>query len=420
MTPYPKYKPTGIDWIGEIPENWEVKKLKYWFKLVTCKSDEQQFKIGLENIESKTGKFIQSDSIFEGEGISFDENDILFGKLRPYLAKVYLAEFKGSAVGDFFVIRCKNAILPIYAIKLLLNQTFIEIINSSTFGAKMPRVSWEFMANLLLSIPDINEQTAIAAFLDEKTALIDSFIEKKKKLIELLKEERTAVINHAVTKGIDPDAKLKPSGIDWLGDIPAHWEVKTLKSITSKVGDGLHATPNYEDFTNKYFINGNNLIKGKILTTEMTRTVNDREFDNLKINIKSGSILLSINGTIGNLALYNNEKVILGKSIAYIELLDHNLNKYFYYLFQTEYIKNHFESSLSGTTIKNLSLHTLRNAPMLKTTISAQEQIVEFIETETNKIDITIETIEKEIELMQEYRTALISEVVTGKVRVTE
>ena len=147
-----KLKDSGIEWLGEIPEHWEVKRFRYFFDLITEKRENNRNKIGLENIESKTGKFIETESDFEGQGICFEKDDILFGKLRPYLAKVWLADSEGQAVGDFYIFRSKKSVFSQYAKYKLLDTAFIEITNSSTYGSKMPRVNWEFIANLLMAL----------------------------------------------------------------------------------------------------------------------------------------------------------------------------------------------------------------------------------------------------------------------------
>lgn len=184
MERYEKYKDSGVEWIGEIPVGWKVKSFRYLFDLINDKIEEDLPKIGLENIESETGVFLETNSDFDGEGIHFISGDILFGKLRPYLAKVYLSNFQGKAVGDFFVFRSKGEVYEGFGAKLILSKRFIDIVNGSTFGSKMPRVSWDFIANLRVAYPAINEQTAIANYLDRKTAEIDALIAQKQRLIE--------------------------------------------------------------------------------------------------------------------------------------------------------------------------------------------------------------------------------------------
>ena len=199
INPDVKLKDSGIDWLWEIPEHWEVKKLKYVVSLITEKNSEDLQKVALENIESKSGQYIKSNSEFEGEGIHFKIGDILYGKLRPYLAKVFLADFEGAAVGDFFVLRPKINCLTAFIKYRLLSTSFTEISNSSTYGAKMPRVSWEFMTHLLFAWPSKNEQYLIVKYIETETIRINAKAEKTKRLIELLKEYKTALISEVVT-----------------------------------------------------------------------------------------------------------------------------------------------------------------------------------------------------------------------------
>ena len=199
INPDVKLKDSGIDWLGEILEHWEVKKLKYVVKLITEKSNGDFKKVGLENIESNSGKFIETNSEFQGEGIRFQIGDILYGKLRPYLSKVLLSDFEGAAVGDFFVLRPNVKYLSDFIKYRLLSSSFTEISNSSTYGSKMPRVSWEFMSHLFFALPIEEEQTTIVQFIETEVSLINSKSEKTKKLIDLLKEYKTALISEVVT-----------------------------------------------------------------------------------------------------------------------------------------------------------------------------------------------------------------------------
>jgi len=199
INPDTPMKDSGIEWLGEIPEHWETKRFKYYFELITEKLEEDLPKIGLENIESKSGKFIETDSDFAGQGVRFKPKDILFGKLRPYLAKVWLANFDGQAVGDFYVFRSKNAIHPEFAQYRILDSSFIEVTNNSTYGSKMPRVNWEFIADLPIAFPNIQEQQAIVHHIKTECTRIDSKIQTTKKLIDLLTEYRTALISEVVT-----------------------------------------------------------------------------------------------------------------------------------------------------------------------------------------------------------------------------
>ncbi|RCJ40871.1 hypothetical protein A6770_37230 [Nostoc minutum NIES-26] len=193
-------KDSEIDWIGEVPVHWTLNRHKDNFIFVNKRCDDSTLtKVGLENIESKTGRFITTETEFDGDGIEFVQNDILFGKLRPYLAKVYLSEFRGNAIGDIFVYRPKRYIYPKFAQYLMISSRYIDVINSSTIGAKMPRVSSSFIADLIVAMPLFHEQKAIADYLDTKTTQIDQIIQTINTQIKKLKELRKTLINDVVT-----------------------------------------------------------------------------------------------------------------------------------------------------------------------------------------------------------------------------
>ena len=215
---YPAYKDSEVEWLGELPAHWEVKRLKHNLRLLTEKTERRTNPVALENIESWSGRLVHTETEFQGGGVAFERGDILFGKLRPYLAKAHLASDSGEAVGDFHVMRPSAAIYPRFAQYSILNRSFIDIVDGSTFGSKMPRASWDFVSSIPMPKPPLAEQTAIAAFLDRETAKIDALVAEQENLIGLLKEKRQAVISHAVTKGLDPSVPMKDSGVEWLGD----------------------------------------------------------------------------------------------------------------------------------------------------------------------------------------------------------
>lgn len=207
LNPNAKMKDSGIEWLGEVPEEWEVVKLKY---LVSLNSNEEisienSFKVALENIESGTGKFIESGSgnQFEGIGNSFKKGDVLFNKLRPYLSKVYLSQQDGYSVGELLVLTPNDAITSEFLFYRLLSSAFIEIVNSSTYGAKMPRASWNFIGNLLIPVPSIDEQLKIVSFIQNFDAKANNLITQTFTQISKLKEYRQSIISEAVTGKVD-------------------------------------------------------------------------------------------------------------------------------------------------------------------------------------------------------------------------
>ena len=204
-------KVSGVEWLGDVPEHWEVKKLKYVCDLISQKTEiDHKNVIALENIESWTGNFVPSDSSYSGQDVGFDTGDILFSKLRPYLAKVYLAKAEGVAFGDLLVYRPKKELLNKYGFYLMTNEGFINTINSSAYGSKMPRASTEFISEMPVVIPLIQEQKLIVDYVDKILARFDGLVLKAEQAIQLMQERRTALISAAVTGKIDVRGWVAP------------------------------------------------------------------------------------------------------------------------------------------------------------------------------------------------------------------
>lgn len=195
-------KDSGVEWIGEIPEHWEVKRLKFTSNLISEKFSSKESPleyIGMENIESWTGQFVSSDSETDGLANYFDKGDVLFGKLRPYLAKVFLAEKEGICSTEFLVYRTGKLIYNWYLKLIMLSFEFINLIDSSTYGSKMPRANSEFIGNQLIPIPPLSEQKEIANYIETASAKIETAISIKKQEIEKLQEYKSSLINSVVT-----------------------------------------------------------------------------------------------------------------------------------------------------------------------------------------------------------------------------
>lgn len=247
---YPRYKPSGIDWLGDVPELWSVKRLKSVTRRIDEKVevDEECFVtyMELEHVEPWTGRLLLLDSDFQPVGVSnrFKADDILFGKLRPYLAKACNADFEGLCSSEFLVLR-PQGLDQRFLLFTLLSEWFVSLVDSSTYGAKMPRAGWTFIGTCGLAVPPLHEQRVIVYHLHRETTRIDGLISKKRALIERLREKRSALISRVVTRGLPPEAAhaaglnpyppLKPSGIDWIGDFPQHWKLRRFKDCGALV-----------------------------------------------------------------------------------------------------------------------------------------------------------------------------------------
>lgn len=203
LNPNAPMKDSGVEWLGEVPESWVEQKIKFISKLINEKTSEKSNVIALENIESWTGKYIETESSFESDAVKFKKNDVLFGKLRPYLAKVYLVENQGEAVGDIYVLRPNKLIHPQFLKFFMLSEKFIDYVNSSTNGTKMPRANWDFIGCIPIFLPHIKVQHEIVEYLESAVLKIELIINKQISLIEKLEEYRSSIISHAVIGKID-------------------------------------------------------------------------------------------------------------------------------------------------------------------------------------------------------------------------
>jgi type I restriction enzyme, S subunit len=416
----------STNWFGRVPQSWNSRKLKYLVELVDEKGPitDQLLRVENENIQSWTGKYITGVSEFaeKEEFKLFRARDVLFNKLRPYLAKVYHPELDGYSGGELLVFRATPTLDPRFLFYLAISKQFIEIVNGSTEGAKMPRADWDFIGQLPIAFPSRDCQQRIARFLDEKTAKIDQLIEKKRKLIELLREERQAVINQAVTKGLDPKVKLKPSGIEWLGNVPEHWGCTPLytrysiqlgKMLDEARISGKHLMPYLRNTDVQWNrINYVGLPQMDIAPEEMER-----------YTIRCGDLLVCEGGEVGRAAMVGEVEGMFAYQKALHRLRAASKEeqpKYLFYVFVALSHKGVFVADGNPNTISHLTGEKLRRYRMPAPPIGEQNEIALFLDSKSSELDMLVSKAERGIELLSEYRTSLITEAVTGKLSVSE
>ncbi len=220
---------------------YPTKRLKYAVHLRTTRvegTDDARPYVGMENVESQTGRLLGSgtattdnaEPAASGDSLcnTFEPNDVLFGKLRPYLAKACVAEFAGRCSTEFLVFSPQE-LEPRFLRAVCLSPDFVDAVNASTFGSKMPRADWDFIGNMRVPVPPVPTQRTIAERLDSETARIDGLVAAKERLLGVLAEKRRALVTHAVTRGLDPSVPLRDSGIPWLGQVPQHWKVERAR-----------------------------------------------------------------------------------------------------------------------------------------------------------------------------------------------
>lgn len=425
MNRYPAYKPSGVDWLGQIPMHWEMPRIKLAAPLQNKKSGEKSVDIPyipLEFIESRSGRLLEVGNTAKVESIVnlFETNDVLFNKLRPYLAKVVLAPFNGSCSSELLVLRPNDKLVPKFSFYYLISDPVIKVVDSFTYGAKMPRANSTQIADLPLVIPPIEEQRAIVAFLDGQTAVLDSLIAEKQALIRLLQEKRAAVIGTAVTQGLDPTVPMKDSGVEWIGRIPAHWEIKSFKRVTSRVVVGIAeaATHAYAD-NGVPIIRSTNVRLNRLLTDDIFHIDQSFADKNRSKYIFAGDIVTVRTGNAGVSAVIPDW---LDQSQCFTLLISTPLSKqnakYYCYLLNSDVGQVPFKLEGWGTAQVNISVPILQNVPVIEPSIDEQNKIVNHIEEETAQLDELITETEASIATLQEYRAALIASAVTGQIDV--
>ena len=414
-----KLKDSGIPWIGEIPEHWVNCRFKDFLNL---KSDiYSKNKIGLENIEPDSGKFIETESQFDGLGTHFIRHDVIYGKLRPYLRKVWVAEFEGSAVGDFYVFSCKKNVTPNYVKYLLLSEGFTQVVLGSVYGSKMPRVASEFILNLPFFVPPLGEQERIAAYLDEKCGEVDELIDVEQQMISDLESYRQAVITEAVTKGLKPDVPTKDSENAWIGHIPEHWESIPVQHFFEFRNGYTPSKANSSFWTNGTipWFRMEDIRKSGRFLKESLQYITPEAMNNGG-TFEAGSFILAIcTASIGEHALliadslanqrFTNLKI--RKSLS-----DRIDTKYiFYYMF----ILGRFCKDTSiVTTFPYADITRVKNFIVPTPPITEQQKIAAYIDAKCAEIDELIKVKQEKIETLKQYRQSLIFEAVTGKITI--
>ncbi len=423
---YAQYKEldsSGVSWLQKKPSHWRIKRLKFSTDLINKKvsvEDSPLPYLGLEHIESWTGRKVEGEiSNSEGLASSFVVGDVLFGKLRPYLAKVHLAQQDGLISSEALVVRSKDELDAEFLKYYMLSRDFINIVDSSTYGSKMPRASWDFIGNLPVLLPDVEEQKVIARFLDFKTAQIDALISKKKELLDKLAEKRTALISHAVTKGLDPSVAMKESKVEWLGSIPQDWKETKVKFLGDLILGLTYSPDDVVSDGGTLVLRSSNVQEGKISLDDCVYVSCDIP---KKVITKADDILIcSRNGSralIGKCALLT-EEVSNQAFGAFMTVLRSSHARFLYYVLNSTLFK--FQSGRFLTsTINQLTTQTLGDFEIALPPEETQAEIVSHLDKATAAIDAQCRKAQTVIDRLTEYRGALITNAVTGKIDVRD
>lgn len=444
---YPAYKDSGVEWLGEIPCHWEVKKLKFIGNIYAglngkkgddftkefssgiksyipftnicnnLKISENQFHFVKVNENEKQNKVLIYDILFLMSSETLED----IGKNSIYVGnneELYLNSFcKGFRI-------LSNRVNPEYVNYLFSSLTYRSYFSLVGRGFTRINLKQEFINDSFALLPPLSEQTAIAAFLDRKTALIDQAIDIKQKQIELLKERRQILIHKAVTRGLNPNVKMKDSGVEWIGEVPEGWEVKKLRYLANCFPSNIdkHSKPNEKEVR---LCNYTDVYKNDFITDDMELMIATATIEQIaKFTLKEGDIVITKDSETANdiaVPTYIKEKltnVVCGYHLAVIRTNQESYSKYLFQALKTKLFNAQFEVCSNGITRVGLGNSDLKNGYFLLPSKQEQIEIAEYIETGVKKIATAITLKEQEIEKLKEYKGTLINSAVTGKVKV--
>ena len=418
-------KPSGIDWIGDIPDEWDITKVRFVTKLRSeqgfYNSDDKY--IGLENISSYTGEYISTESEYDA-GIYdlYKTGDLLFSKLRPYLAKALIADDCGFCTGELAVIKEYNGDIR-YLFYYMLSDGFLKMVDASTYGAKMPRASWDYIKNLQIPVIGKAEQQAIANFLDKECAQIDSIAADLEKQIALLQQYKKSLITETVTKGLDKSVPMKDSGVEWIGEIPEHWEISRVRHLASLCSG---ATPSKDVLSywegNIPWVSSQEVKSDIIKDTSLhisEEAINSCSTQlmpagTLVMVVRSGILQHTIPVALLGVPATINQDI---KAFQFNHLM---LPAYFKY-----YIQGENDALLSviikdKTTVESVDNQLLLSLKIMVPPIEEQKAIVAFLNYKCGYIDKILNDKQEQLNLLMQHKKSLIYEYVTGKKRVKE
>lgn len=408
------YKPSGIEWLGEIPKHWEIKKIKTIFNIGRGRVISQQELEEMGNYPVYSSQTKNNGILGYIQTYDFDCTQITWTTDGVNAGTIFLRSGKHNCTNVCGTLRPKqdeNMSFLSYAIKIATPH----YKRPDTNGAKIMNNE---MANIEIVYPPLQEQKEIAEFLDSKCEKIQNYIDKKQKLITLLQEKKQALINEAVTKGLNPNIESKNSGIEYLGLIPHHWEVVKVKYIAT-TNIGLVYDPS-EIATNENVgypvLRANNIQNGKIDYKDVIYVA--KKIDDKQLAI-SGDLLMCVrNGSenlLGKTAKIENNNFSFG---AFTAIIRSDLNNYLYWIFQTEMLKKSISSFIVSIGIGQISQDDIKNFKIPLPPLQEQKEIAEFLDKKCEKINSAIEKTKKQIELVKEYKNTLINEAVCGRINL--
>lgn len=424
---YAEYKGTGLEWLGDLPVHWDVKRLGQFFEERREKVSDKDYPALSVTMQGIVPQLENAAKTEAGDNRKLVlKNDFVINSRSDRKGSSGVSPHNGSVSLISIVMRPKR-IHPKFVHHLLRSYPFQE--EFYRYGKGIVADLWSTnsseMKNILM--PDIpeNEQEKIANFLDHETAKIDTLIEKQQRLIKLLKEKRQAVISHAVTKGLNPDVPMRDSGVEWLGEVPAHWVVaqlkfNTLDMQTGPFGSQLHAEDYVDDGVP--LVNPAHMVDGKIRPDSQVSVDEATWYRLSRHQLSEGEIIFARRGELGRCAIVTKEQEgwLCGTGSLKAKLNNRLVPEYSYLLITSEGVVSELSLESKGSTMDNLNTETLGRVRLPVPSVIEQKEILAYVDEVSGKFKALIDNAEEAIRLSQERRTALISAAVTGKIDVRD
>ncbi len=442
LEPYQDYKDSGVPWLGEVPKHWEVRRLKSWL-------DVNEFVLSEDTDPEYTFEYLDIGSVATGrltakpERIRFGNSpsrarrvvrpgDTIVSTVRTYLKAVWHAEHQGDdlvASTGFAVLTPRRGTFPRFVSYFCQSDPFTNRVTAEAVGIAYPAIAETRLGTFEVCIPPYPEQAAIVRFLDHADRRIRRYIRAKQKLIALLEEQKQAIIHQAVTGQIDvrtgrPYPGYKDSGVEWLGELPEHWERCRLRNLVSVVTTGSRGWSSYASDTGPLFIRVTNLSRGSLQLRfdDIVRLDLPETSEAGRTCIEAGDILISVTAYIGSVGVAPGElgEAYVSQHVARCQPLPQAYAMWLGYVLLSTVGQTHGQVSLYGGTKDGLSLDDVKNYPILLPPRREQEEIVRWIEEKLSSLVRIREKTKRLIDEVREYRTHLIADVVTGKLDVRE
>ena len=443
MKKYQSYKPSGVEWIGEIPSGWISSKLKFLLKRIVTGgtpdtsndnywsddnggynwisiSDMTSNPNGIEDTKKKI-----TFSGFESKRLELLPIDTIIYSIYGSIGKVNRLKIESTIhqgiLGLFPNSRIESKYLEFY---LKYIQYFVNVLSSSN---TQENLNLDKVKNIGIVIPPLHEQSQIVQFLNSKTELIDKLISTKERKITLLKEQRTSLINQVVTKGLNPSVKMEDSGVEWIGEIPEGWIKSKLKYKSKIIGRIGYRGYTVEDLVEEgqgvITLSPSNIVDGELNLEKRTFLSFEKYYESPEIILEHNDIVYVQRGsTIGKSTIIplNHPEMTINPQLVILKKFD-CVPRFIYYFMKSEVIGIQTSNQISGGSTPLITQNSVENfIIVLPKTKQEQTLIVEYLDSKTKKIDDLVQLEQKKIDLLKEYRQSLISEVVTGKIKVTE